>query len=142
MLSPPFSAEHLRQQSFNRDYYGRHTKPDLANLTLLQHPRQMLPLTPFLRLCLENGALEWRSVAINGHHTHIVASVRIKPCYLSGCSIWRKKFPDRDAVVAALCNHNKEAHATGEPIVDIHPPQLQAIGGFFIANIPTNQRGG
>ena len=55
---------------------------------------------------------EMRSVTINGHHTHVVLSVRIKFSDLSGCDIWRKKFPDRDAAVAALCSHNEKAYAT------------------------------
>ena len=102
-----------KPKSFHSDsHYRRHTKPGFAQLNFQQNLRQLLLLTSFIRLCLENGTLKWRSVAINGHHTHVVLSVRIKPCYLSGCNIWRKKFPDRDVVVTAVCNHNKEAHAT------------------------------
>ena len=69
-------------------------------------------LTPFTRFYLENCAPKWRSVAINGHHTHFVHGVRIKSRYLSARDVWGQKFPDRDAAVAALCNHNKETYAT------------------------------
>ena len=83
--------------------------------------------------------MKWQSVTVNGHHTHVVHSVRIELCYLSRRNIWRKNFPDRGA---ALCNHSEKAYATVKPMVDFHPPQLQSLGSFvFKYNIPTSKRG-
>ena len=115
-------------------------KTDLS--IIVAGPMLALLLTPFIRPRLEKCTLKWRSVAINGYHTHIVHRVRIKLCYLSGRNMWRQNFPDRKAAVAALRSHNKKAYATVEPMVDIHPPQLQAIGGFvFKCNIPSSKKG-
>ena len=111
-------------------------------LSALKWQLKQLVLTRFIRPCLENWAMKWQSVTVNGNHTHVVHSIRIKLCYLSRRNIWRKNFPDRDAAVAALWNHNKKAYATVKPMVDIHPPQLQTIGSFvFKYNIPTSKRG-
>ena len=85
-------------------------KPDSG--LIAAGPMLVTLLTPFIRPCQEKRALKWQSVAINRHHTHVVHSIRIKLCYLSRRNIWRKNFPDRDAAVAALWNHNKKAYAT------------------------------